>query len=215
MLAPNTALGETQAANDVHHVADDQPHAVAVQVDVCQADSPLMQSIAQTAGESGRRAKQDEDSGGGSGWDYDAIAEACMNDSQWLSDSQLKLIDSGLTDSQLWGKGDWARVGRKDEDDALAKLHALEGAIRTIIQDIDDDGGDGDMTTTDNEKIVLPLHLEVRALGTHLTALRSRCNALASSLEQERKNAKDMKTRVNDLTLQLARHGANMFCSFQ
>ena len=194
-------------------VADDQPHAVAVQVDVCQTDSPLVQSITQTAGESGRGAKQDEDSGESSGWDYDAIAEACMNDSQWLSDSQLKLIDSGLTDSQLWVKGDWARVGKKAEDNALAKLHALEGAIRTIIQDIDDDCGD--MTTTDNEKIVLPLHLEVRALGTHLTALRNRCNALASSLEQERKNLKDMKTRVNDLTLQLARHGANMFCSFQ
>ena len=147
---------------------------------------------------------------GSSCWDYDAIADECIesfttekSQSHWLSDSQLKRMDPALTDSQLWGAR-FPRGNRAQDDSAggaVAQLHLLEEEIRALIKEVDNDEVNG----TDDDRIVLPLHLEVRALGTHLSVMRDRCNMLAGSLDQERRHVLAIEAQVDDLKLQLAR----------
>jgi len=102
--------------------------------------------------------------------------------SQWLTDSQLRVINPALTDSQLWGAGaldTWSGdVGRRDsserkrEKESLAKLELdlLKAAIQRVIYEIDGEGEDRGAP----DKVQLPMHIEVRALGTHLLAVRAR-----------------------------------------
>jgi len=104
------------------------------------------------------------------------------NRSQWLTDSQLRVINPALTDSQLWGAGardTWSGdAGRKDsserkrEKESLAKLELdlLKEAIQKVINEIDGEGKDREA----HDKVQLPMHIEVRALGTHLLAVRAR-----------------------------------------
>lgn len=100
------------------------------------------------------------------------------------------MINPALTDSQLWGagardigEGDVSKrnsSGRKIEKENLAKreLDLLKVAIQTVINEIDGEGEDrGDyelVSPSVQDKVQLPMHIEVRALGTHLLAVRAR-----------------------------------------
>lgn len=92
------------------------------------------------------------------------------------------MINPTLTDSQLWGAGardTWSGdVGRRDsserkrEKESLTKLELdlLKAAIQKVINEIDGQGEDRGV----HDKVQLPMHIEVRALGTHLLAVRAR-----------------------------------------
>ena len=137
----------------------------------------------------------------GPGWDYDKIAEFALDESQWLTDSQLRVINPALTDSQLWGRGAKEALGNDaGARDAGRELELLKNAIQKVICDIDSEGDELGAEC----KVQLPMHLEVRALGTHLLAVRARSAALVESLEDERKLVRCLEDEAVELAEQLA-----------
>jgi len=54
-----------------------------------------------------------------------------MDDSQWLTDSQLRVINPLLTDSQLWGEE--GGVSRAQQGAADLQLQILQSAIHKVF----------------------------------------------------------------------------------
>jgi hypothetical protein len=146
--------------------------------------------------------------------DYEQVAEDVVDDSRWLS------ISGELADSPSVGGRNTAEPGRGPsptrlldfhkpneggaygELSAETRLRLTEDAVKRVINEIYKGEGDESLGC-DDTMIQLPLHIEVRAIGAHLLALRARTKKLDEEL-------KEQSCRVVGLELQLQRASVSL-----